>query len=689
MRTSLITALAALSFLLSGTWQLRVPAQEGSPTGIRILLDQSLFDRSLVEQLNLEALKSDSSKIGLALPETSRPTAGAIRHRYGNPDMIRVERIPMLSRELGAPELTLSSDELPIIWEEMPVMYYGKVGFVAEKDCDDCGILFVTNAASVELPERSGARKQQSTAIEPAAANYEGNWDDGFTSSNLFFTVVDNAVTNATVSNLRLSVGLGTCNDGGLISASYSPPIAVDGDSVSFTVSGATDRNIWIIDYDGTFSSDTRISGSESTILVGNCGFVLQVSSFSASKRPEYTLFTQPSLRRILASESASYSVGVRPLGGFNQPVQVEMLVPTIAGITFNLSSSTVQPGGTATINVATQGNASRVAVGIILQSTTGQARHRTLAILDLHTFDLSVEPADTQIIGKGQSATFTLKSRTVQFTNPTTLTSSLSPSTGNLTVSFASPTLVPGQSTTFTVSSAATSPSNTYSVFVDATAGSVRESVTARVRVSDPDFELALSPSPQLVGPGGSASLAVAVKPIIGFNGPVSLTTSVSPDNGTLTLNLGATTVSPGSSTTLTVNASASARQNDSFVITVRGVSGSLLHSTTATVRISGPDFSISFDTPGATGDRGTVVKKTLNIARLGGFSGNVAVTAPDTSAIGVRVKPPENSTTDPSLSFKFKIKAGATVGTHQLTFTGRDDSGRQRTTTLALTIQ
>ena len=45
--------------------------------------------------------------------------------------------------------------------------------------------------------------------------------------------------------------------------------------------------------------------------------------------------------------------------------------------------------------------------------------------------------------------------------------------------------------------------------------------------------------------------------------------------------------------------------------------------------------------------------------------------------------------STTDSSVKFKLKIKAGASSGPHQLTFRGKDDSGRVATATVTLVVQ
>lgn len=100
-------------------------------------------------------------------------------------------------------------------------------------------------------------------------------------------------------------------------------------------------------------------------------------------------------------------------------------------------------------------------------------------------------------------------------------------------------------------------------------------------------------------------------------------------------------------------------------------------------------PDFTISFADPNPTvsqGDKGFFV---LNINRIGGFTGDVTIEAPDTSADKIKLSPPSTSTSDAMVSFKYKIKRSASTGTKQLIFTATDASGLTRTATLMLEVQ
>lgn len=100
-------------------------------------------------------------------------------------------------------------------------------------------------------------------------------------------------------------------------------------------------------------------------------------------------------------------------------------------------------------------------------------------------------------------------------------------------------------------------------------------------------------------------------------------------------------------------------------------------------------PDFSLQFPAPTVQASPGHKVKVNLGISRVGGFSGNVTVSVSDTIALNFIVIPDSASTTESHIKFKLKIKASTPVGTHEITFTGKDDSGRERSTTLGVVVQ
>ena len=688
-RAILAIFLIFMTLLVYSVGALRTPAQDRRAPGQRIIEDESFFDGQTASNLTLDSPTMNWSKLRYSLPERKQPRIKDIMEKYGEPDRVLTEKAPKLKPGVDVESYDYKSQQSPVIWVSAAVYYYGRIGFGVEENDPDGSVRFVINQTDAPSAEPSMSNPTVDSASEAitvsgrkaaVAGSFDGNWNDHRPAVNLLFTVVDNAITHATIDNLRTNI----CDDGGIINSSYVPTVPIIGNSFEIDVIGSTGSNIWIATINGTFNSDTSVSGTEDFLILGQCGLKSGSATFTAGREPDFVLFMSPSLRTIVAGESTTFSVGVRPLGGFNQSAQIDLLVPTVPGVTMSLSSSTVQQGRTVTLNASASANASDSNIGIIIRSSTGSATHFTLASLRVRVFELTVNP-DTQVVARGQPATFTLNSRTQAFTTPVALSAS---TTNGITVNFNSTTLVPGQSTTFTAASPATAPTGTYSITINAQAGQVKETATANLKVSDPDYEIVIAPPTQLVAPGGSATLNVTVRPLLGFNQPVNLSASVSPNNGNLSAGLTAGAVNPGGSATLNVTASLSAQQNSSYTVSVTGTSGSITHTETATVTVSGPDFSLSFDPATVTAGRGQKVKARLHINRVGGFTGEVVITPPDTGDI--KVKPGgERSTTGADLTFKLKVKSGAPLGSNDLIFLGRDGTGKQRSAKITLIIQ
>lgn len=202
-------------------------------------------------------------------------------------------------------------------------------------------------------------------------------------------------------------------------------------------------------------------------------------------------------------------------------------------------------------------------------------------------------------------------------------------------------------------------------------------------------DFALKVSPSRQVVSPGSSTSYTISAQGFAGFSQPINLTASVSPNDGNINLILSSNTLTTNSSVTLTANTSTVVPLG-SFSVTIKGVFGNLIKTETVTLETQNtPDFSISFNPSTIMIARGKTTFATLNINRINGFSGNVAITPPNTSQIKVKITPPSQSTSGTNVNFNFKAKKATPIGNQQLTFSGRDDSGRVRTATLSLVVQ
>src|SRR5207247_7570223 len=115
---------------------------------------------------------------------------------------------------------------------------------------------------------------------------------------------------------------------------------------------------------------------------------------------------------------------------------------------------------------------------------------------------------------------------------------------------------------------------------------------------VVQPDFSLAASPASQTVSAGGSTSYTVTISPTGGFTGQVSLSVSGLPSGAS-----GTFTPNPATaSSTFAVTTSAST-PGGTYSLTIAGVSGgSPTHSTTVSLVVTPPDFTLSASPSGLT---------------------------------------------------------------------------------------
>ena len=134
-----------------------------------------------------------------------------------------------------------------------------------------------------------------------------------------------------------------------------------------------------------------------------------------------------------------------------------------------------------------------------------------------------------------------------------------------------------------------------------------------------------ATTPAP--VNPGVSGTSTVTLSSINGFSSPVNLTCSVAGTGSSLPTCSAAsfstnpvTPVSGGTNTTLTI-ATTTSTPGGTYTVTVTGTSGGFVHSTTVSLTVNVPDFSVAASTPAAVnpGSSGT---STVTLTSSNGYN-------------------------------------------------------------------
>ena len=189
-------------------------------------------------------------------------------------------------------------------------------------------------------------------------------------------------------------------------------------------------------------------------------------------------------------------------------------------------------------------------------------------------------------------------------------------------------------------------------------------------------DFSLSTSPASQTVAVGGSTSFTVSSAATNGFNGKIQLAVSGLPSGATSTLT-GNPAGSGGAALAIATDNTIAA---GSYALTITGTSGSLSHTTAASLVVTGstsqPDFSLTADasvTIGA-GQSGSV---NLSASASGGFASDVALSVSGAPAGATATfNPTAIAGGSGAATLSIAASASAAAGTTTLTITGTSGS-------------
>jgi uncharacterized membrane protein len=184
-------------------------------------------------------------------------------------------------------------------------------------------------------------------------------------------------------------------------------------------------------------------------------------------------------------------------------------------------------------------------------------------------------------------------------------------------------------------------------------------------------DFSLSAAPSSQTVNQGSSTSYTVSLSRTGGFVGAVSLTASGLPAGATASFSP-SSLVSGHDTSSMTVQTGASTSPG-SYPITITGQSGGTTHTTSATLVVAKPDFGVSGVPSSQTVVQGGVTSYTVSLARTGGFTGSVALSASGLPPSTIASFAPSSLTPGhDSSTLSLNTGTSTPAGTYTVTITG-----------------
>jgi endoglucanase len=297
--------------------------------------------------------------------------------------------------------------------------------------------------------------------------------------------------------------------------------------------------------------------------------------------------------------------------------------------------------------------------------------------------FALSASPSSLTI-NRGASGTSTITiARSGGFTGAVELSASVPPI--GVAASVAPST---GDSRVVTLTASSTATLGPATVTITGTGGGLTRSVTISVTVAQPqtpDFALSASPTSLNVARGASGTSTITITRTGGFTAGVMFSAGGLPTGVSVGFS---TNPATGGSAVMTVSASSTATLG-AVTFNVTGAGGGLTRTLSFNLTVSDvqtPDFALSVSPASLTINRGASGTSTITIARTGGFTAGVSLTAGGLPA-GVTANLNPNPATGGSSLLTLSASSTATLGGATITVTGVNGA-LTRTTTVSLTV-
>jgi uncharacterized membrane protein len=452
-------------------------------------------------------------------------------------------------------------------------------------------------------------------------------------------TIAEGASGLSTITVVAVNGFAGTVQ----LSPSTQPGITTTLSPTSITGSGPSTASIAI--------SSSVSPGTYKVNVTGTSGLLNQKATITVTVPiPDFTL-SGPAVVPCIVSTNCPATISVSSLNGFSGVVTFTASTSSPAGLTCT-PPPLVTGSGTAPLSCTSNSPGSYT---VTVTGTSGSLHHDsgpiTYNVVAAQDFTISAGVTSPAAILAGSSGSSTITVSPVGgFVGPIIFSTSTS-------VGLNCPQ-IPNWSGSGTVTLTCNSTvAGTYTATLTGTSGSLVHTTTATFNFVD--FTVAAT-SPAAVNAGQSAISTITIASVNGFASPVSFADIVP-------AGLTCAAITPGGITgSGTATVSCSSTTAGTFTVTVRGTSGSLVHTATATFNFA--DFGIAASSPSAV-NPGQSATSTITVTALNGFAGVVTLTDAVPAGLTCGAIAPGTVTNFGTAT----VSCSATVaGDYAITFTG-----------------
>ncbi len=310
-----------------------------------------------------------------------------------------------------------------------------------------------------------------------------------------------------------------------------------------------------------------------------------------APTSPNFTISASPTSVSVVQGNSGTSTITTAVSGGFDSAVALSASgQPSGVTVSFNPTSIAAPGSGSSTMTMTVASTTATGTYPITVTGTGGGDTHTATVALTVTAkptpnFSISASPTSVSVV-QGNNGTSTITTGVSGgFSSAVALSASGQPT--GVTVSF-NPTSIPAPgsgTSTMTMAVASSTTTGTYTITITGTGGGLTHTTTVALTVTAPvsgNFTLSASPTSLTITRGSHGTTTITIHPSNGFTGKVTLSTTGQGSGVT-------TSFSPNPATgtsTLTLTASSSATTG-TRTVTITGVSGSLSHTTTISLRV------------------------------------------------------------------------------------------------------
>ncbi len=327
------------------------------------------------------------------------------------------------------------------------------------------------------------------------------------------------------------------------------------------------------------------------TLALATSFLIWPTYSAAAASGPDFSLLANPTSRTIERGQTATYTIHVQALNGFNGTVNL-----TVSGVPNHDSASFTNPTVTGTgdsvLSVHSPGHESALGTATLtVTGTSGSLQHSiqvTLTTIPVPDFSISSNPF-VQTVKPVGTAVYQISVTSVPGTNFSgTVTLAVSGVPASATASFTSTSVVVPGTSELDIKTTSQTTTGSFGLTVTGTSGQLGHftDITFEVIPPNSNFTLSASPTSQSIQRGGlNAVYTIHVGALNGFIGTVNFTVSGVPANDLGFFN--PDSVAGSGDVDFIFNSGAQSSLG-TFTLTVTGTSGPLQHSIQVTCTVT-----------------------------------------------------------------------------------------------------